>query len=115
MLSCIYNDDKKGLWLGTYYGGIFSFDPETSQAKRYTEKNGLLYDGAGGMVEDDHGNLWLSTFKGISIFNIETKQVRNLTVANGLPSENLNGAFKTSDWPFSFLRCGRWFYFPQAR
>jgi ligand-binding sensor domain-containing protein/signal transduction histidine kinase len=101
-ISCIYNDDKKGLWLGTYYGGVFSFDPETSQAKRYTEKNGLLYDGAGGMVEDDHGNLWLATSKGISIFNIQTKQVRNLTVANGLPSENLNGAFKTSDGRFLF-------------
>ena len=101
-ITCIYNDDKKGLWLGSYYGGIFSFDPETSQAKRYTEKNGLLFDGSGGMLEDDHGNLWLSTFKGISIFNIHTKQVRNLTVANGLPLENLWRAFKTSSGRFLF-------------
>ncbi len=101
-ITCIYNHDKKGLWLGTYFGGIFSFDPETSQAKRYTEKNGLLFDGSGGMLEDDHGNLWLSTFKGISILNLQTKQVRNLTVANGLPLENLWQAFKTSGGRFLF-------------
>jgi len=101
-IICIYNDDKNGLWLGTYFGGIFSFDPETSRAIRYTEKNGLLFDGSGGIVEDDHGNLWFATFKGISIFNIQTKQVRNLTVANGIPSENLTGSFKTSDGRFLF-------------
>ena len=101
-INSIYNDEKKGLWLGTYFGGVFSFDPETSHAKRYTEKNGLLYDGASAMAEDNHGNLWLCNFKGISIFNIETKQVRNLTVANGLPLENLSGAFKTSSGRFLF-------------
>ncbi len=99
---CIYSHDKKGLWLGTYFGGVFSFDFQTSLAKRYNEKNGLLYDGATGMVEDDHGNLWLSTFKGISILNLQTKEVRNLTVANGLPSENLSGAFRTSGGRFLF-------------
>ncbi len=101
-IMCMYSADKKELWLGTYFGGVFSFDPQTSLAKRYSEKNGLLYDGASGMVADDHGNLWLSTFKGISIFNLQTKRVRNLTVANGLPSENLLGVFKTSSGRFLF-------------
>jgi signal transduction histidine kinase/ligand-binding sensor domain-containing protein len=101
-IGCIYSDDKNGLWIGTYFGGVFNFDPQTSLAKKYGEKDGLLYDGATGLVKDNYGNLWLSTFKGISILNLQTKQVRNLTVANGLPSENLLGAFKTSNGRFLF-------------
>ncbi len=101
-VTSIYEDDKNRLWVGTYFGGVFSFDSKTSQAKKYSEKNGLLYDGATGIVEDDKNNLWLATYRGISIFNPQTKQVRNLTTANGLPSENLTGAFKTSCGQFLF-------------
>ena len=43
-----------------------------------------------------------ATFKGISIFNIQTKQVRNLTVANGLPLENLLGHLKPAAAVFFF-------------
>jgi signal transduction histidine kinase/ligand-binding sensor domain-containing protein len=101
-ISCIYGVNNSDLWLGTYYGGVFNFNPQTSLAKRYTVNNGLLYDGSSAMVEDEHSNLWLSTFKGISIFNLQTKKIRNLTAANGLPSENLSGAFKTSTGLFIF-------------
>ena len=98
----IYGDDKNKIWAGTNFGGVFSLDPKTNLAKKYTEKNGLLYDGAFGIVEDVHSNLWLSSERGISIFNPQTKQERNLTIANGLPSENLAGAFKTSSGRFLF-------------
>jgi len=98
----IYGDTKNRLWAGTYYGGVFSFDPQTNLAKKYTEKNDLLYDGARGIMEDVHGNLWLASERGISIFNPQTKQVRNLTTSNGLPSENLILAFKTRSGRFLF-------------
>lgn len=98
----IHEDDKNRLWAGTYFGGVFSFDSKTNQAKKYSEKDGLLYDGATGIAEDNKENLWLATFRGISIFNPQTKQVRNLTTANGLPSENLRSAFKTSSGQFLF-------------
>ncbi|HEY5463193.1 MAG TPA: two-component regulator propeller domain-containing protein [Hanamia sp.] len=98
----IYGDDKNKIWAGTYLGGVFSLDPQTNVVKKYTEKNGLLYDGAFGIVEDVHGNLWLSSERGISIFNPQTKQVRNITTANGLPSQNIKWAFKTRSGRFLF-------------
>ena len=101
-VTSIYSDNKNGLWVGTYYGGVYSFDPQTSLAKKYTEKNGLLYDGAIGILEDNKENLWLASVRGISIFNRTTKQVRNLTGANGLSTENLKCAFKTSNGRFLF-------------
>jgi ligand-binding sensor domain-containing protein/signal transduction histidine kinase len=100
--SAIAGDNKNGLWVGTYFGGVFSFDAQTNVSKKYTEKNGLLYDGALGIVEDNHDNLWLAAERGISIFNLETKRVRKLTSANGLPSESLINAFKTSTGRFLF-------------
>jgi ligand-binding sensor domain-containing protein len=101
-VSSISSDDKNGLWAGTYFGGVFSFDPQSNLAKKYTQKDGLLYDGAQGIVEDGHDNLWLASYRGLSIFNLQTKQVRKLTSANGLPSENLINAFKTSSGRFLF-------------
>ncbi|MEO7446260.1 MAG: two-component regulator propeller domain-containing protein, partial [Ferruginibacter sp.] len=101
-VTCIQEDTKNRLWVGTYFGGVFNFDPETHLAKEYSDKDGLLYDGANGIFEDNKENLWLATPRGISIFNPQTKQVRNLTTANGLPSENLITAFKTGSGQFLF-------------
>ena len=101
-VTSIREDARNKLWVGTLYGGVFTFDPQTNLAKKYSEKDGLLYDGAGGIVEDGRGNLWLASSRGISIFNPQTKQVRNLTTASYLPSENLLSAFKTSSGQFLF-------------
>jgi len=98
----IYGDDNNKIWAGTYFGGVYSFDPQTNLTQKYTEKNNLLYDGANGIVQDKQGNLWLASERGISVFNPQTKQVRGLTSANGLPTENLIGAFKTSSGRFLF-------------
>src|SRR5205085_1986881 len=56
----------------------------------FTEKDGLLYDGANAILEDSSHNLWLTSARGISIFNPQTHQVRTLATANGLPVNNLN-------------------------
>jgi len=98
----IYEDARNLLWVGTYFGGVFSFDSKTSQAKMYSEKDGLLYNGASGIIEDNKENLWLASYRGISIFSPQRNKVRNLTIANGLPSENLTTAFKTSSGQFLF-------------
>jgi ligand-binding sensor domain-containing protein/signal transduction histidine kinase len=101
-INSILEDSKKTLWVGTYFGGVFNFDPETTIAKKYTEHEGLMYDGAIGILEDRQENLWIASSRGISIFNLQTKQVRNLTTANGLPSENLLSTYKTSSGQFLF-------------
>ena len=43
-----------------------------------------------GILEDDHGNLWLSTNKGISKFNPADTTFRNYDVMDGLQSNEFN-------------------------
>ncbi len=93
---------KNDLWIATYYGGVFRFNPRTTRVERYTENNGLLYNGAFAILRDSRNNLWLSSFRGISIFNPKTGKVRNLTSADGLPGRNITFGLKVSSSQFLF-------------
>jgi signal transduction histidine kinase len=88
--------------VGTYFGGFFRFNAETGKPEKFTEKNGLLYDGANTILEDSSHSLWLTSSRGISIFNPQTGHVRTLTSANGLPEGNLRSAIKISNREFLF-------------
>jgi serine phosphatase RsbU (regulator of sigma subunit)/ligand-binding sensor domain-containing protein len=101
-VTSIYEDNQNRLWAGTYFGGFFRFNVKTGRPEKFTEKNGLLYDGAYAILEDGIHNLWLTSARGISIFNPQTQQVRTLTTANGLPDDNIIYATKISNRVFIF-------------
>ncbi|MCI0691977.1 histidine kinase, partial [candidate division KSB1 bacterium] len=96
---CIHEDSRSAgtLWLGTWGGGLNKFDTATEKFVHYTEKDGLPNDVIYGILEDDHGNLWLSTNKGISRFNIQTETFKNYNTHDGLQSYEFNaGAYHKS-------------------
>jgi signal transduction histidine kinase/ligand-binding sensor domain-containing protein/ActR/RegA family two-component response regulator len=62
-----FEDSKRNFWLGTE-GGLNSFMRKDSSFICYYEENGLPDNSIKGICEDEHGNLWLSTNKGISKF-----------------------------------------------
>ncbi len=98
----IFEDSKGHLWAGTLLGGLFLFDRKTNTAKKFAEKDGLLYDGALGINEDNANNLWITSARGISILNLQTNKISPLGTVNGLPEEpefNFN-FFKTSTGRF---------------
>lgn len=59
---------EKYLWIGTNGGGLNCFDKLTGKFIRYGEKDGLPNKVVYGILNDDSGNLWLSTNKGLSRF-----------------------------------------------
>jgi ligand-binding sensor domain-containing protein len=63
------------LWIGTN-GGLNKSDRKKQQFIHYTTKEGLLNSTIYGILEDDHGRLWLSN-DGKSCFNPETETFRN--------------------------------------
>ncbi len=82
------------LWLGTWGGGLNRFDRQTGEFARFREKDGLPNEVIYGILEDDHGNLWLSTNKGIARFNLKTKTIKSYNVLDGLQSNEFNaGAY----------------------
>ncbi len=58
-INTLYEDSSGHLWLGTLKG-LYRFDRETQQFIRYTLSDGLPNNNVAGIVEDRHGNLWLS-------------------------------------------------------
>ncbi len=85
-------DKKNNLWFGTYGNGLnkLIFDTLDSNNEEifvsYTETDGLSNNVVYGILEDEAGNLWLSTDNGLSKFNPEKQEFRNYYVADGLQS-----------------------------
>lgn len=62
-----FEDSQNHLWLGSQ-GSLNVLNRDTGQFKSYFETDGLPDNQIKGILEDDHGNLWISTNKGISKF-----------------------------------------------
>ena len=80
----LYEDRSGILWVGTWGGGLNRFDREKGTCTHYREKDGLPSDVVLGILEDEKGNLWLSTRKGLSKFHSQTEIFKNYNVNDGL-------------------------------
>ncbi|MXN90752.1 response regulator [Flavobacterium sp. Sd200] len=98
-IKCLLNDpaDTNILWIGTAGGGLNKYDKAKNAFVNYTEKDGLSNNTVYGILADKAGNLWMSTNKGISVFNTLKGSFRNYDVDNGLQSNEFNtGAYYQS-------------------
>ncbi|MBN2349588.1 MAG: response regulator [Bacteroidales bacterium] len=87
-----YEDSRGNLWIGTYAGGLNKInlyslhstktpDPEFVN---FTDKDGLPGNTVYGILEDNTGNLWISTNNGLSKFNVENQEFYNFYEDDGL-------------------------------
>ncbi|MDJ0748155.1 MAG: two-component regulator propeller domain-containing protein [Woeseiaceae bacterium] len=90
------NVDADGVvWVGTQGGGLDrvvgdSSDPASVAFTNVSEKDGLANDVVYGVQFDDSGRVWVSTNYGISRYNPETGEIKNLHRTDGLQSEEFN-------------------------
>jgi len=62
-IRSIYEDADGTLWFGSYDAGIFRF--KNGEFKAITVKDGLFQQGAFQILEDDFGQFWISSNRGI--------------------------------------------------
>jgi ligand-binding sensor domain-containing protein/signal transduction histidine kinase/AraC-like DNA-binding protein len=95
---------NKEIYICTNNKGLIRYDQKTNKVIYYTVKNGLPNDNVLGVLEDDNGNLWVSTANGLSMFNQKNKTFKNYTVADGLPGNefNANAFFKSTNGEMFF-------------
>jgi len=95
---------NKEVYICTNNRGLVQYNQKTNKVIYYTVKNGLPNDNVLGLLEDDNGNLWVSTANGLCMFNREHKTFKNYTVADGLPGNefNTNAFFKSSNGEMFF-------------
>ncbi|MCB9316681.1 MAG: response regulator [Lewinellaceae bacterium] len=66
------------LWLGTRGGGLNRFDIQGGPTQFFTVSDGLPDNVVYGILPDSSGRLWLSTNRGLTLFNPKTGQFVNL-------------------------------------
>ncbi|WP_316801088.1 two-component regulator propeller domain-containing protein [Pedobacter frigidisoli] len=103
-IRALHQDKANHLWVGTEGGGLLSYDKRTKQFIRYIEANGLPSNSILNILEDSTGDLWCSTYNGLSKFTPKKNQFKNYFATDGLQSNqfNYNAAFKLSTGEFLF-------------
>ena len=78
----IFKDSNNKLWFGQK--GLFYFD--NLQNKILPAKSNLYLheESIQGILEDNYGNLWLSTKNGLFQYHIKTQQITHFTMPDGL-------------------------------
>lgn len=75
-IRAIYQDKKKRIWVGTESGGLNLLLADQS-FKHFKMKDGLISNAILGIVEDSEENLWLSSFNGITRFDVGKNTFQN--------------------------------------
>ena len=81
-----------GNWLmtGTFGDGLQLFDPETNKIRLFNHNNGLVNDYVCGILEVDSSRYWLSTFEGLSYFDLGAETFSNFTMKDGFTHYEFN-------------------------
>ncbi|PLX15284.1 MAG: hypothetical protein C0597_09050, partial [Marinilabiliales bacterium] len=95
----IFEDNNNHLWLGTESNGLIKYVPEENKFFEHAKNVELLDNIILGMLEDDMGNLWISTSRGLSRYSYWNKSLIHFTYRDGLEGEgfNRNACLKHSD------------------
>jgi signal transduction histidine kinase/ligand-binding sensor domain-containing protein/DNA-binding response OmpR family regulator len=77
--------------------GLNYFDKKTSRFVPIESQNSFTSNYIYAALEDQKGNIWVSTNKGVSRYNPETKTVKNYSIEDGLQADDFkpHSAFKS--------------------
>ena len=82
--------DRNVLWIGTKGRGLYRLDTRTMQLKILNAENGLPNEVIYGVLNDDQGNLWMSSNRGIIRYTPQNGRIRNFTKEDGMQSDEFN-------------------------
>ncbi|WP_128547053.1 sensor histidine kinase [Larkinella soli] len=85
VVPAIFQDSKGNLWFGTAGGGLCRFDEEKQTFQAFTQADGLADHSIYSIQEDNSGQLWLGTSKGLSRFSFADRTFINYDRSDGLP------------------------------
>jgi signal transduction histidine kinase/ligand-binding sensor domain-containing protein/DNA-binding response OmpR family regulator len=103
-ITDVYQDEQHRLWFSSEGGGICKYNYDTDDFLTIDQSKGLPNNVAYGVVDDNHGNIWVSTNKGISRMDPATLDIKTYTQEDGLQSNQFNyrSTFKASNGKFYF-------------
>ncbi|HEV2991516.1 MAG TPA: response regulator, partial [Candidatus Angelobacter sp.] len=104
---CVYEDAHHVFWIGTYGSGLVRF--QDGKFVSFKRKDGLFDDSIWSIVEDDSGNLWMSSNRGLfraSKNNLNdfasgaTTTISSISYStvDGLLTTDFNGGEQATGW-----------------
>jgi ligand-binding sensor domain-containing protein/two-component sensor histidine kinase len=86
----LYYDADSILWIGTFGGGLNRFDEKTNTIRIFAQKEGLADDNVTGILSDGQGNIWASTYNGLSCYRKNEESIQNFYEEDGLSNNEFN-------------------------
>ncbi|GHT38052.1 hybrid sensor histidine kinase/response regulator [Bacteroidia bacterium] len=77
-------------WLATRGHGLALFDKEHGAVSYLTESDGLCNNNIQSLNRDANGNIWISTFNRLSLFDENNQKFTNFDADDGLQSKQFN-------------------------
>jgi ligand-binding sensor domain-containing protein/signal transduction histidine kinase/DNA-binding response OmpR family regulator len=88
IVEVIYADSKGRIWAGQ--SGLYLYDEAKDKFDIYAKSGILATEVIKGIVEDESGLLWISTFNGLIKFNPENGTCKKYNKADGLQNEEFS-------------------------
>jgi ligand-binding sensor domain-containing protein/DNA-binding CsgD family transcriptional regulator/cbb3-type cytochrome oxidase subunit 3 len=103
-IRCIFEDSKKNIWIGTEGGGLHKLLDNKGEFENFSLEEGLPSKVINSIEEDEIGNLWISTNKGLSVYDPVESNFTNYFKKDGLLSNQFNAraSFKDADGQMFF-------------
>lgn len=88
MASCLFEDKRGNIWMGTLAQGLYQIDAKTLKTKHYSEKDGLINANILS-VTGFADSLWIATFGGVSkaVIN-KTNDLQFVSPQTSAPAES---------------------------
>ncbi|MDR6562367.1 MULTISPECIES: two-component regulator propeller domain-containing protein [unclassified Arcicella] len=86
----IYSDKRNRTWVSVWGEGLCLYNKKRRKFEQYGEEHLLSNNVIYKILEDNAGKLWLSTNKGISMFDLSKKRFKNFTYRNGIQNTTFN-------------------------
>lgn len=89
-LLALYYDADSILWIGTFGGGLNRFDEASNTIRIFDQREGLANDNITGILSDEQGNIWASTYNGLSCYRKKEGTIQNFYAEDGLSNNEFN-------------------------
>ena len=88
-VTYLYRSSGGDLYVGTNNNGLIVLDSTWRTERIYTKKD-IFSNGIKGIIEDSAHNIWVGTDNGLVCIDVTTQEIHRFTVADGLPTNQLN-------------------------
>lgn len=89
-ITSLYEDDGGRVWFTTEGSGFSYVERETGKVKRYIPGKDIEFAIYCAMLQDDRGNLWITSTRGLLKFNPDSNKFITYTKDDGLVDNNFS-------------------------